>query len=125
MDRIIMLSATFLMMLGGTSSALPESVNIYDFYDAPSSGALAATTGTDIHNANPMFRVVPKGGFGPSTASFQIQNGRFSASKPRSTLQFKERWLFDYASGSHRPRHQHHQHHQQHHRRSWARSVDD
>jgi len=69
-----------------------------------------------------MFRVVPKGGFGPSTASFQIQNGRFSASKPRSKLQFKERWLFDYASGSHHPRHQQHQ---QHHRRSWARSVED
>jgi hypothetical protein len=119
MGRIILLSVTYLLMLGGTSFALPESVNIYGFYDAPSSGALAAATDADIHNASPIFRVVPKGGFGPPTASFQVQNGRFPVVEPQPALQFRDRWLFDYASGSHRP------HHQQHRRRPWVRSVED
>jgi hypothetical protein len=118
MGRSIVLSVTFLMMLGGTGSALSGSMDIYDFYDAPGSGALAATTGTDIQNASPMFRVAPKGGFGPPTASFQF-NGHFSVVQPHPAVQFKDHWLFDYASGSHHPRHQ------QHRRRPWLRSVED
>jgi hypothetical protein len=119
MGRIILLSVSLLLTLGGTSFALPESMSIDGLYDMPSSGALAATIDTDIHDASPMFRVVPNGGFGPPTASFQIQNGHFSAVQPHPALQFKDRWLFDYASGSHHP------HHQQHHRRPWVRSVAD
>jgi hypothetical protein len=119
MGRTILLSVTFLMILGGTSFALSESASIDDFYGTPSSGALAATSGTDIHNASTIFQVAPKGGFGPPTASFQIQNGHFSVVQPHPALQFKDRFLFDYASGSHHARHQ------QHHRRPWVRSVED
>ena len=119
MGRIILLSVTFLMIQGGTSFALPRSPNSYDFYGTPSSGALAATADTDIQNASPMFRVVPNGGFGPPTSSFKNQNDHFSVVQPYPTLRFKDHWLFDYASGSHGPRHQHH------HRRPWVRSVED
>jgi hypothetical protein len=117
--RIILLSVSLLLVLRGTSVALPESVNIYGLYDTPSSGALAATTNSDIRDASPMFRIAPNGGFGPPTASFQIQNDHFSVVQPHPALQFKDRWLFDYASGSHHP------HHQQHHKRPWVRSVED
>jgi|SRR5690349_10781257 hypothetical protein len=109
MGRIILLSAASVLIFGGTSFALPESASIDNFYGTPSSGALAATT--DVHDASPMFRVDPNSGFGPPTASFQIQNGHFSVIQPHPALQFKDRWLFDYASGAHHPRHQ------QHHRR--------
>jgi len=119
MGRIILLSVTLLLMLGGTSFALPESANLYDFYGTPGSGALAATTSADIHNASPMSRVLPAGGFGPPTASFKIQSGHFSVTTPHPAVQFKDHWLFDYASGSH------HSHHQQHRRRPWVRSVED
>jgi hypothetical protein len=117
MGRNIALSVIFLM-IGGTGLALPDWVNIYDFYGTPSSGSLGPTTDTDIHNASHMSSAMPLGGFGPPTASFQIQNGFVSLVQPHATLQFKDRWLFDYSSGSHHP------HHQQHHRRQWVRSVE-
>ena len=119
MGRIILLSVASLLILGGTSFALPESASIDGFYGTPSSGALAAPTDTDVHDASPMFRVVPNGGFGPPTNSFKNPNGRFSVVQPHPALQFKDRWLFDYASGSHHARHQ------QHHRRPWVSSVQD
>jgi hypothetical protein len=121
MGRNIALSVIFLM-IGGTGFALPDWVNIYDFYRIPSSGSLdpatATAADTDIHNASHMFSAVPKGGFGPPTASFQIQKRPFSVVQPNPALQFKDRWLFDYSSGSHRP------HRQQHHRRQWVRGVE-
>ena len=119
MGLIILLSVASLLILGGTGFAGPESASTDDFYGTPSSGALAATSDTDVHDVSPMFRIVPKGGFGPPIVSFKNQNGHFSVVEPHPALQFKERWLFDYASGSHHPRHQ------QHHRRPWVRSVKD
>jgi len=119
MGRIILLSVASLLIFGGTSFARPESASIADFYGTPSSGVLAATTDTDVHDATPMLRVMPNGGFGPPTASFKNQNGHFSVVQPRPALHFKDRWLFDYASGSH------HAHHQQHHRRPRARTAKD
>jgi hypothetical protein len=90
----IALSVIFLM-IGGTGFALPDWVNIYDFYRIPSSGSLdpatATAADTDIHNASHMFSTVPKGGFGPPTASFQIQNRLFSVVQPNPALQFKDR----------------------------------
>jgi hypothetical protein len=123
MGRNIALSVIFLM-IGGTGFALPDWVNIYDFYGVPSSGSLdpatdtATAADTDTHSASHVFSTVPEGGFGPPTASFQIQKRLFSVVQPNSALQFKDRWLFDYSSGSHPP------HRQQHHRRQWARSVE-
>jgi hypothetical protein len=117
MGRNIALSVIFLM-IGGTGFALPDWVNIYDFYGIPSSGSFDPATDPDIHNASHMFSTMPKGGFGPPTASFQIQNRLFSVVQPHPALQFKDRWLFDYSSGSH------HSHRQQHHRRQLARSVE-
>jgi hypothetical protein len=117
MGRNIALSVIFLM-IGGTGLALPDWVNIYDFYGSPSSGSLGPTTDTDIHNANHKLSTMPLGGFGPPTASFQIQNRLFSVVQPHPALQFKDRWLFDYSSGSHHP------HHPQHHRRQWVHSVE-
>jgi hypothetical protein len=119
MGRIILLSVASLLILRGTGFARPESAGTDDFYGTPSSGALAATTDADVRDVSPMFRVMPNGGFGPPTASFKNQNGHFSVVEPHPALQFKDRWLFDYALGSHHPRHQ------QHHRRPWARSVED
>jgi hypothetical protein len=40
MGRNTALSVIFLIMMGGTGFALPDWVNIYDFYGAPSSGSL-------------------------------------------------------------------------------------
>jgi hypothetical protein len=119
MSRTILLSAASLLVFGETSLALPGLVSIDDFYGTPSSGALAASTNTEVRDANPMFRVAPNGGFGPPTSSFKNQNGYFSVVQPHPALQFKDRWLFDYASGSHHP------HHQQHHKRPRVRSVED
>jgi hypothetical protein len=116
MGRNIALSVIFLM-IGGTGFALPDWVDIYDFYRIPSSGALDLATDTGIHNASHMFSTMPNGGFGPPTAPFQIHNRLFSAVQPHPALQFKDRWLFDYSSGSHHP------HRQQHHRRQWVRSA--
>jgi len=113
MGRTIVLSVIFLMLIGGRGFALPDWVNIDNFYSTPSSGSLGPTTDTEIHNATG-FSSMPNGGFEPPTASFQIQNGIFSVAQPRPTLQFKDRWLFDYASGWRRP------HRQQHHRRRWV-----
>lgn len=114
MGRNTALSVIFLIMMGGTGFALPDWVNIYDFYGAPSSGSLDATTGADIHNVSGAFSTMPKGGFGPPVTSFEIHNRVFSVVQPHPTLQFKDRWLFDYVSGSH--------HQQRHHRRRWAPS---
>jgi hypothetical protein len=105
------------MIMGGAGFALPDWIGIYDLYGSPSSGALATTADADIHNASRWFGAMPNGGFGPPTTSFQIQNGHVSVVEPRPALQFKDRWLFDYASGAHHP------HHQQHHRRLWVRSA--
>lgn len=118
MGRSIALSVIFLMTVGGTGFALPDWVNIYDLYSTSSSGSLGFATDPDIHSASTMFSAMPNDGFGPPTASFQIQNGLFSVVQPHPALQFRDRWLFDYPSGSHRP------HRQQHHGRQWARSVE-
>ena len=118
MGRNIALPVIFLMIIGGTGFALPDWVNIYDFYGTPSSGSLGPTTNTDIHNDSHMFSTMPLGGFGPPATSFQIQDGLFSVVQPHPVLQFKDRWLFDYSPGSHHP------HRQQHHRRRWVRSVE-
>lgn len=114
MGRNIALSVIILMTIGGTGFALPDCI---DCYGTPSSGSLDVSAGADIENASHFFGVVPSGGFGPPTASFQLQNVRFSVVQPHPSLQFKDRWLFDYAS---RP---HHAHRQQHHRRLWVRSA--
>src|SRR5690348_9916514 len=106
--RNIALSVVILMTMGGTAFALPDWV---DFYGTPSSGSLDASAGADIHDASHFFSSVPNGGFGPPTGSFQL---RFSVVQPHPTLQFKDRWLFDYVSGPHHP------HRQQHHRRLWV-----
>lgn len=114
MSRNVALSLTFLMIIGGVGFALPERGDTSNFHGAPStpsSGSLGPAADTDIRNASPMFSAMPKGGFGPPTASFQIQNRHLSVVQPHRALQFKERWLFDYASDPHRP------HHQQHRRR--------
>lgn len=114
MGRNIALSVIILMTMGGTGFALPDWT---DFYGAPSSGFLDVGTEADIHNASHLFDAMPNGGFGPPTASFQIQSVGFSVVQPQPTLQFKDRWLFDYALGPH------HRHRQQHQRRLWARSA--
>jgi len=76
------LSVIFLMLVGGTGFALPDWINIYDFYGSPSSGSFApAAADIDINNASRVFRPMPDGGFGPSTASFFHQ--------PHSALQFR------------------------------------
>jgi hypothetical protein len=117
MGRNIALSVFFLMIMGGKGFAFADRFDIYDFYGTPSSGSLGTTTDDDIHNASRLFGAMPSGGFGPPTASFAIENGHFSIVQPHPALQFKDRWLFDYASGSHHP------HRQQHHRRLWLRSA--
>jgi hypothetical protein len=118
MVRNVVLPVIFLILIGGTDFAGADRVNLYDFYDAPSSGSLGLVTDTGIHNASRFVSAMPAGGFGPPTVSFQIQNGVSSAVQAHPALQFKDRWLFDYSSGSHQL------HHQQHHRRRWVRSVE-
>ena len=118
MSRGIALSVILLMTMGGTGFALPDW-DIYDFYDAPGSGSLDPTLGADIHNASPISSMTPHGGFGPPTAFFQIHKGVSSAVQSHPALQFKDRWLFDFASAARHPRRQ------QHHRRQWVRSLED
>lgn len=116
MGRNTALSVVVLVMVGGTGFALPDWINIYDFYGAPSSGALGATADADIHNVSGTFSTMPKGGFGPPATAFKIQSRVYSVVQPHPALRFNDRWLFDYASGSHHPH--------QHHRRRWARSPE-
>ncbi len=110
MGRNIALSLIILLTKGATGFAVPAWT---DFYGTPSSGSLDVNTDADIHNASHFFDAVPNGGFGPPTSSFQPENVHFSVVQPLPALQFRERWLFDYASGSHHP------HRQQHHRQLW------
>jgi hypothetical protein len=164
MGRYFTLSVIFLMLVGGTGFALPDWINIYDFYGSPSSGSLGpsaadtnirnATTSfqnrdssssvnqphnalqfkgvvlpngtnnyfykipssgslvltlTDIEtsHASPVFMPMRGGGFGPSTTSFQNRDSFSSVSQTHTTLQLKDRWLFDFLPGGH-PRHPHH-----------------
>jgi hypothetical protein len=84
-----MLSVIFLMLVGGTGFALPDWINIYDFYGSPSSGSLAASAHTDMSNASGVFRSMPDGGFGPSTISFQNRDSASWVGQPHTVLQFK------------------------------------
>jgi hypothetical protein len=111
--RSIVLSV-FLMIVGGTGFALPDWIDVYDFYGTPSSGSLGPTTEADVHAG--MFSPMPNGGFGPPTASFQMQNVGLPVVQPHPALGFKNRWLFDYAGS-------HHLHRQHHHRRRWVVSF--
>jgi hypothetical protein len=84
------LSVIFLMLVGGTGFALPDWINIYDFYGSPSSGSLGPSAAdTDISNASRVFRPMPDGGFGPSTTSFQNRDSFSSVNQPHTALQFK------------------------------------
>jgi hypothetical protein len=86
---------------------LPNGTNNY-FYKIPSSGSLDLTvTDTETSDASPVFRPMPDGGFGPSTASFQSRVSVSSVKQTHAALQLKDRWLFDFLPGGH-PRHQHH-----------------
>jgi hypothetical protein len=80
MGRSIVLSV-LLMLAGGTGFARPDWIDIYDLYGTPSSGSLGLTSGANIHNAGML---------------------------PHPALQFKDRWLFDYAPSSRHPHRQHH-----------------
>lgn len=119
MGRNTALSVLFLIVMGGTGFALPDWVDAYDFYGAPSSGSLGATADAAIHNVSGPFGTIPKGGFGPPAAAFKDQNGVFSVDQPHPALQFNDRWLFDYASGSHHP-HPHHKRRSAHSPELWS-----
>ena len=112
MGRNIALSVIILMTMGGF--ALSASA---DFYSTPSSGSLDISADADIHNASHFSGALPNGGFGPPTSSFQPENVRFSVVQPHPASQFKDRWLFDYASGPHHPHRPHH------HRQLWIHSA--
>jgi hypothetical protein len=84
-----MLSVIFLMLVGGTGFALPDWINIYDFYGSPSSGSLAASAHTDMSNDSRVFSPMPEGGFGPSTISFQNRDSASWVGQPHTVLQFK------------------------------------
>jgi len=118
-SRGIALSVILLMTMGGKGFALSDWLDVYDFYDAPGSGALDAASDADIRNASPISSTAPRGGFGPPIGSFNIHNSVSSLVQPHPALQFKDRWQLDFASAVHHP------HHQQHHRRQWGRSIED
>lgn len=108
MGRYFTLSVIFLMLVGGTGFALPDWINIYDFYGSPSSGSLGPNAAdTNISNASRVFTPMPDRGFGPATTSFQNRDSFSSVSQTHATLQLKDRWLFDFLPGGH-PRHPHH-----------------
>jgi hypothetical protein len=80
------LSVIFLMLIGGTGFALPDWINIYDFYGTASSHSLVPNAAhTDMSNGSGVFRPMPDGGLGPSPISFQNRDRLSSASQ----LQFK------------------------------------
>jgi hypothetical protein len=83
------LSVIFLL-IGGTGFALPDWINIYDFYGSPSSGSLAPSAAhTDMSNDSHLFRSMLDGEFGPSTISVQNRDSFSSVGQPHTALQFR------------------------------------
>ena len=102
MGRIIKLSLTVFLTIGGTGVALSNSPNDYAFSDIPSSGFLQPVpSNADIASASLGFNRIPDGGFGPSTAALKDSDGFDVVAEPRAALKFKDRWLFDYGTGAH------------------------
>jgi hypothetical protein len=104
--RIIKLSLTVLLTIGGTGFALSNSPNDYAFSDIPSSGFLQSVpSNADIVSASLGFNRMPGGGFGPSTTTLEDSDDFDVVAEPRASLKFKERWLFDYGTTHpHRPK---------------------
>ena len=102
MGRVVTLSVSVLMIVGGTGIALSNWPNNYDFFNTPNSGSLGpARTSTDIGSASFGFGAMPDGRFGPSTASFQNPDSFSEAVQTHTDLKFNDRWLFDYWTGGH------------------------
>lgn len=83
---------------------LPNGSNNY-FYAIPSNGSFGLTVNDT--DANSVFRSMPDGGFGPSTASFQNRDSFSSVNQTHAASQLKDRRLFDFLPGGH-PHHPHH-----------------
>jgi hypothetical protein len=84
------LSVIFLMLVGGTGFALPDWINIYDFYGSPSSDSLAPSAAhADMSNVSRVFRPMPDCELGPSTNAFQNRDSFASVGQPHTAFQFR------------------------------------
>jgi hypothetical protein len=119
--RIIKLSLTVLLTIGGTGVALSNSPNDYAFSDIPSSGFLQpVSSNADIASASLGFNSIPDGGFGPPTATLEDSDGFDVVAEPRATLKFRDRWSFDYGTGAHPHRPKDHSQRRHHPQSLWA-----
>ena len=106
MRRVIVLSLSILMTVGESGIALPDSIDHYGLYNAPSSGCLGtALTRPDMASVSLRFGPVPDGRLGPSTTSFEKPDSVSRAVQEDAALQFNDRWSFDNrpSENPHRP----------------------
>jgi hypothetical protein len=80
----------FLILVGGTGFALPDWINISDFYGSPSSSSHAPSeAGTVISDARRVFRPMTDAGFGSSTTFFQNWDSFSTVNQLHTALQFR------------------------------------